>query len=242
MIGQRWKDISEDELAKYKALANEDSERYKAEMKAFYNEELALMCRGQGGGDDANVASGTVASSSGAASLPIPVNGNQGRIATNANDPGAMDDQVLNFLLQSDSSIPIGQLMNLITNQKASIQQRQQKLYEELQTLQLKKEMLDNILATKTAGLHATGAAGLAAPSSSGILPIQQQQQLTGLGISGTPSLATLGQQQTAQASAPLSSLVGGSITPSSSVGAGADMSQDQMLSLLRTFMNGNQP
>lgn len=46
MIGQRWREILPDELAKYQDLAKKDAERYRNEMKVFYEEELALMCSG----------------------------------------------------------------------------------------------------------------------------------------------------------------------------------------------------
>ncbi|KAL3798287.1 hypothetical protein HJC23_000201 [Cyclotella cryptica] len=46
VIGQRWREILPDELAKYQELAKEDAERYRNEMKVFYEEELALMCSG----------------------------------------------------------------------------------------------------------------------------------------------------------------------------------------------------
>ncbi len=46
IIGQRWRAIDPDELAKYKEMAKKDSERYRDEMKSFYNDELTLMCLG----------------------------------------------------------------------------------------------------------------------------------------------------------------------------------------------------
>jgi hypothetical protein len=46
VIGQRWREILPDELAKYQDLAKKDAERYRNEMKVFYEEELALMCSG----------------------------------------------------------------------------------------------------------------------------------------------------------------------------------------------------
>jgi hypothetical protein len=48
VIGQRWREIAPEELAKYQDLAKQDAERYRKEMKVFYEEELALMCSGQG--------------------------------------------------------------------------------------------------------------------------------------------------------------------------------------------------
>mmetsp|Transcript_32786 Transcript_32786/g.55492 ORF Transcript_32786/g.55492 Transcript_32786/m.55492 type:complete len:470 (-) Transcript_32786:1446-2855(-) len=46
IIGQRWRAIDPDELAKYKEMAKKDSDRYRDEMKSFYNDELTLMCLG----------------------------------------------------------------------------------------------------------------------------------------------------------------------------------------------------
>ena len=46
LIGQRWRAIGPEELAKYKDMAKKDSERYRDEMKSFYNDELTLMCLG----------------------------------------------------------------------------------------------------------------------------------------------------------------------------------------------------
>jgi len=46
IIGQRWRAIDPEELAKYKDMAKKDSDRYRDEMKNFYNDELTLMCLG----------------------------------------------------------------------------------------------------------------------------------------------------------------------------------------------------
>lgn len=50
IIGQRWRSIEEDDLAKYKEMAKQDSERYRDEMKTFYQDELTLMCLGHNDG------------------------------------------------------------------------------------------------------------------------------------------------------------------------------------------------
>ena len=60
IIGQRWRAIDPEELAKYKEMAKKDSDRYRDEMKSFYNDELTLMCLGHnnegaaGGGGGGN--------------------------------------------------------------------------------------------------------------------------------------------------------------------------------------------
>eukprot|EP00797_Seminavis_robusta_P026269 Sro473_g150140.2 (339) ;mRNA; r:41459-42646 len=45
-IGKRWKSLTEQELGRFKVLANEDTERYRKEMDA-YNHELAMKGRRQ---------------------------------------------------------------------------------------------------------------------------------------------------------------------------------------------------
>lgn len=43
IIGQRWKNIDPDRLAKYSELASEDAERYKKEMKSYNSKQEAKM-------------------------------------------------------------------------------------------------------------------------------------------------------------------------------------------------------
>lgn len=43
VIGQRWKNIDPDRLAKYSELASEDTERYKTEMQAYNGRQEAKM-------------------------------------------------------------------------------------------------------------------------------------------------------------------------------------------------------
>lgn len=43
IIGQRWKNIDPDRLAKYSELASEDTERYKTEMQAYNGRQEAKM-------------------------------------------------------------------------------------------------------------------------------------------------------------------------------------------------------
>mmetsp|Transcript_10788 Transcript_10788/g.23064 ORF Transcript_10788/g.23064 Transcript_10788/m.23064 type:complete len:450 (+) Transcript_10788:162-1511(+) len=46
IIGKRWREISDEEHIRYKEMATEDSNRYQAEMKTYYKDELTLMCLG----------------------------------------------------------------------------------------------------------------------------------------------------------------------------------------------------
>lgn len=48
-IGQRWKSINKEELARYTKLAKEDSKRYRREMEKFYKEETAAIFMGYTG-------------------------------------------------------------------------------------------------------------------------------------------------------------------------------------------------
>ena len=46
IIGKRWRNISDEELATYKEMAAKDTTRYRKEMKQFHKDELTLMCLG----------------------------------------------------------------------------------------------------------------------------------------------------------------------------------------------------
>ena len=46
IIGKRWRNIGDQELAAYKKMAAEDSTRYRDEMDKYYKDELTLMCLG----------------------------------------------------------------------------------------------------------------------------------------------------------------------------------------------------
>mmetsp|Transcript_26063 Transcript_26063/g.55009 ORF Transcript_26063/g.55009 Transcript_26063/m.55009 type:complete len:474 (-) Transcript_26063:309-1730(-) len=304
IIGQRWKNIEGDELAKYKEMAKKDNERYRDQMKRFHKDELALMCRGystdnplhsQDEGDtktknleDSNMSgmwklgmnsSKRNTSSSNtdssyivtAPALPAPAaaDANQTQMsiastlmtgnAVNENSQSQMtdiiqqqqqqllnnnlangesqtgidqsqmqllatgmlnpfqntnlqgmtagmslnpmastssveqnnsppaapnDDQIMQLLLQhlqSSSSYPNGKkvpnetVVALIVNQKASLQQRQQKLTEELNSLQTKINLLDGMLAIEmsqsqeNAQITSGSQSNLPLPASSGL-------------------------------------------------------------------------
>lgn len=46
IIGQRWRDLPKNELAKFQEMAKEDYTRYREEIAEFHEDELALMCMG----------------------------------------------------------------------------------------------------------------------------------------------------------------------------------------------------
>ena len=79
LIGQRWRDIDPEELAKYKKLASKDSKRYKKESEDYYKGQINSICLGynvgkNGKGDrpDASAAAAAAAvanSAAGASSL-----------------------------------------------------------------------------------------------------------------------------------------------------------------------------
>lgn len=227
MIGQRWRAIQEEELAKYKELAKRDSERYREQMKTFYKDELTLMCKEQTAAAAAAVASNNAGdskmpasqfsntpSSSLSGSSPItafaasslnvdfsqasqqatinssgqrqdqllnnmlalssmnnPIhnsnttsnmysNSVENNQATNNNNQHlsdmdtSMDDQVLQLLIQHQqqqtptmSQASSEAILKLALSRKVSMQQRQQKLSDELRVLQLKMSLLDTMLA-----------------------------------------------------------------------------------------------
>ena len=228
MIGQRWRAIREEELAKYKELAKRDSERYREEMKKFYKDELTLMCKEQTAAAAAAVASNNAGDSkmpasqfsntpssslSGSSSLTAfaasslnmdfsqasqqtmmnssgqrqdqllnnmlalsrSMNNNpthnsntsnmysnsvENNQATNNNNQHlsdmdtSMDDQVLQLLIQHQqqqtptmSQASSEAILKLALSRKVSMQQRQQKLTDELRVLQLKISLLDTMLA-----------------------------------------------------------------------------------------------
>ena len=70
IIGQRWRAIDPEELAKYKEMAKKDSDRYRDEMKNFYNDELTLMCLGQGQNNQGGPKQGQVAANGNGAGPP----------------------------------------------------------------------------------------------------------------------------------------------------------------------------
>ena len=226
MIGQRWRAIQDDELAKYKELAKRDSERYREQMKTFYKDELTLMCKEQtaaaaavasnNAGDSKMPASqfSNTPSSSLSGSSPITAfaasslnvdfsqasqqtmmnssgqrqdqllnnilalssmnnnlthnsntsnmysNSVENNQATNNNNQHlsdmdtSMDDQVLQLLIQHQqqqtptmSQASSEAILKLALSRKVSMQQRQQKLSDELRVLQLKMSLLDTMLA-----------------------------------------------------------------------------------------------
>ena len=98
IIGQRWRAIDPEELSKYKEMAKKDSDRYRDEMKSFYNDELTLMCLGHnnegaaaagagGNPDQVNVNAGQPhdAASAAAAAAAHPNGGRMGESQQMAN-------------------------------------------------------------------------------------------------------------------------------------------------------------
>lgn len=92
------------------------------------------------------------------------------------------DDQVFQSLLQhkqSDAlSAPNTGIMNLILTQKSSIQQQQQRLTEEINTLQLKDSLLDTMFATELSKLQRNTVVGNTTPFLSGGLGNADRQSL----------------------------------------------------------------
>lgn len=238
LIGERWRNIEPDDLAKYKELAEADTTRYKKEVDQFYKDELSLMCLGRTsddpgskgpadqGVDSQGKTSGELLSatppkvSSSAAALPnvnsqatnlsqqqmpMGASGQGSSVAGMVNQvnsfiPGGMplnpgmsmpsnDDQIFQLLLQHyqqtspASSVPNESVMQLILNLKTTFQQRQQKLTEELNTLQLKSSLLDNMLAKEMSNLQGKSAEVAApfAPAGHGQANLQQLGQLSQL-------------------------------------------------------------
>jgi len=69
LVGERWRSIDDGSKQKFKGLASVDSERYRAEMKVYYNDELQMMCLGLGRKPDGSVASSSESSSLAAVSM-----------------------------------------------------------------------------------------------------------------------------------------------------------------------------
>lgn len=113
----------------------------------------------------------------------------------------ANDDQIFQLLLQHQQSLPVTSpdgrrvpnetIVALILTQKSSLQQRQQKLTEELKTTQLKVTLLDKMLASEMSAVpdqvsqthNVAPSAPISAPSLSNmgaeqLLQALQQQQL----------------------------------------------------------------
>jgi len=69
LVGERWRSIDDGSKQKFKGLASVDSERYRAEMKVYYNDELQMMCLGLGRKPDGSVASSSESSTLAAVSM-----------------------------------------------------------------------------------------------------------------------------------------------------------------------------
>jgi hypothetical protein len=121
IIGQRWRAIDPEELAKYKDMAKKDSDRYRDEMKSFYNDELTLMCLGHnnegaaaaGNPDQVNVNAGQPRDAAGAAAAAA-AHQNGGRMMS--------ESQQMASLLQQQQQ----------QQQQAMIKQQQQAMINDL--------------------------------------------------------------------------------------------------------------
>lgn len=151
---------------------------------------------------------------------PNPIARSAAPVSAERKDADRMDDQVLQLSLQHlQSSTPTftnETIMNFITSQQASLKHRQQRLAEELKTLQLKSALFDNVFqqvkaAVEQQGSHNQGVnnghhpavpapmEGMRNAANNDLLTQEQQQQLL-------PLL----QQQIAAVNPVLSAILGG--------------------------------
>jgi hypothetical protein len=201
VIGQRWREIEPDELAKYQELAKEDAERYKVEMKVFYEEELAMMCSGNAkvasfAEDDKKPAAGQqladqtqlmqlmqqgVSPSSIAPAAPVGAMAAVVHANTNQTAPNVMNveqlGQLQNMLQNGNGTSPPGNfnkqdLLQEIISQRSAIQQRLVALLQESEMLRVKDRLLEQLLSSLT-GVPGTGTNS----STSGVSGLNQTTQ-----------------------------------------------------------------
>ena len=164
ILGQRWKNIKPEELAAYKEMAREDSDRYKEEMKAFYESELTFMSHHNFSNSSNQPSSVAAACGSfnyaaaqprneiGTHASAVVATNSTNRSGIGANMSATMDSQILQLVLQQQhqsSQYSREAIINLIQTQKLSMEQQMQKLTSELNTLQAKSAFYDTLLANE---------------------------------------------------------------------------------------------